>query len=511
MAVVFTPMGESQVVLGGEINPSSGIAGPFPRYSISKEVVTKNGVFLGERFSISLSGTALITESASMLTSGARQSQIHAIITELLTIDGKTGRLEISPYGGAANTIQFNDAVCTSIDVPDQDDDSQGVQSQDYSITFEASDLAGHSSGSDYSENLDDISENWECAITDGTYSQDAEGGSNVYRTFTISHTVSATCRPKRDGTTLKSGWIEAKQWVDNRIASLGNDPFVGANMKDLSYGTPQDLDIDSELPSSFAAYNQVTQNSQSITDGSYSVTRTWVVSKFSGRVSMNFDFNEDLASAFQTASISVEVAGYESLSSSAKPNTDAKTDKYTNAKTFFDNNIIGNIYTFVNDFYNSVNTLSGTTLRSVPVAESQSHNQTNGTISYNATFDDATVDFTGAVSQSVNVSFDNEDGGNETVAVIPVIGRSDGPIFQDMNTTGPRGRSITVELQMDRNNRSFSDKPDAISYIESNYKPVISGPEKAYRQTRNENWDHMAGKYTITVEYSFNTTPDSL
>ena len=157
------------------------------------------------------------------------------------------------------------------------------------------------------------------------------------------------------------------------------------------------------------------------------------------------------------------------------------------------------------------MNTLSGTTLRSVPVAESQSHNQTNGTISYNATFDDATVDFTGAVSQSVNVSFDNEDGGNETVAVIPVIGRSDGPIFQDMNTTGPRGRSITVELQMDRNNRSFSDKPDAISYIESNYKPVISGPEKAYRQTRNENWDHMAGKYTITVEYSFNTTPDSL
>ena len=509
MAIIFTPMGETAVTLGGEINPATGVAGPFPAYNISKEDITKDAVFMGEKFSINITGTALITDTSSMLVSGDRQSKIHSIVNELLTLDGKHGILEISPYGGAANTIQFNDAYVVSLEVSEQDDTSQGVQSQNYSITFEASKLAGHISGSTYTEFLDDITENWSTAI-EGSYNQNSEGGANVHKTFTISHSVSATCLPKKTGVSdIKSGWVEAKQWVDNRLSTLGNDPFVGASMKDLSYGTTQSLDLDSELPSGYSAYNLVVETSQDILSGTYNITRTWVASKFSGQTSIQFDFNDELSAEFQTVSVSINVTGYESISASTKPNTDEKSNKYTNAKQFFDDNIINNVFTWADTFYDSVNTLAGTTLRATPTSETQSHNQTDGTISYSATFDDASIDFPGAISQSVNVTFNNEDGGNEVIAVIPVISRDSGPIIQDMNTTGERTRSITLELQMDRDNRGFADKPDGLSYIESNYKPTITGAEKAYRQNKSETWAHRAGNYSISVDYTFNETPD--
>ena len=126
MAVTYSITGENTIVIGGQstlTSPQVGVVGPFPRYNISREVLRKDSLYMGEKYNITISGTALIEDSASMLVAGQRQNEIHQIIARILTLDAKKGTLEIAPYGGQTSIIKFTDAILISADSPEQDAD----------------------------------------------------------------------------------------------------------------------------------------------------------------------------------------------------------------------------------------------------------------------------------------------------------------------------------------------------------------------------------------------------
>ena len=74
-----------------------------------------------------------------MLTAGQRQSRVQGEALIKMQFNRTqwpmhgAGRLEIQPYGGLANGIVFNDARLSTMELPEQTDESAGVQNLEYS------------------------------------------------------------------------------------------------------------------------------------------------------------------------------------------------------------------------------------------------------------------------------------------------------------------------------------------------------------------------------------------
>ncbi len=491
MAIEFKSLDyENTVTIGGTIAAGTDdiISGPFPRYSISKEVVVKDTLYIGDNYTINVTGTALITGTGvDMLTPGARQNALHEIMQRLLEIRGQRGELIIEPYGGLSNKLKFDNAKLSSVELPEQTDTSQGTQSQEYTFVFEASILTqGDGVEGPDATNLSDVTETWEFSLNEGEATQAVKD--EVFRNFSVTHTLSATGNPTVDGANATSGYVAAKNYVNARLTALGNNPF-GAIVKDFGKGTgQQEIFLTSgsapNKPTNLTAYNQVNAYTQDVLEGTFSVTRNWMASKFAATCTVDVTDGKDQTAEFNTVEVSVNIQGHET----SGPDAEAST-KYANAKTFyttyFDEN--SQLSTFAAAFYTA-----GYTLKSVPRSLSTAHSQTAGTISISATFDDADSVVDDSISSSVTITDNNEDGGNETVAIIPVIQRSLGPIIQDMGTTNERTRTLAVEAQMPRG----SDKP---SFGWSSYKP-----DNGYRQNFTESYSVSSGRYSLTVDWVY-------
>lgn len=508
MAVTYQIHGEDLLKFGGEINPTNGLAGPFPRYSISKEAVFKDSLFIANKYNITITGTALINTEASMLVEGARQNKIHENIKEIVFAYNKIGTLEIAPYGGGANILSFNDAILLNAEAAEQDDTSQGTQNQNYTFTFEAYRLAVGGSNIDETietkvdnviYDLADVSESWDYNLDEEysqtSFQQDTET-SVVYRNFTISHTISATGRVKKTGAQVDSGYIQAKNYVEAWLTKIGNNPFA-TSIVDHSRGTAKQVEFENLDKTSLNAFNQVNQYTKDILEGTYSVTRTWKVSKEKAITTISFDLNQDPSAEFNTVSLSVNITGLETIESDETVGKNT-SNKYQNALAVY-NVIYPGLSSLATAFHTA--RIAEGTLRTTPSSLSSTHDQTSGIISISATFDDAIVP-ENVLSMTVNITCNNEDGLSKIVAILPVIAKSDGPIIQNMNTTKERTRSISMDWVMNKANRTTKPSNDALSYIENNFKP--SGVDNLYLTNKTETWNPRSGQYNISVDYTW-------
>lgn len=548
MAINWQPIGSAEaVVIGGSVADADNvIAGPFPKFSISRECIRKDNLYLGQKYSINITGTAVIVKSSNMLEIGKRQTQIHDIVKKLMRVNNKQGKLYIEDYGGTSQVLTFNDAVLLSVDAAEQTDDSRGVQVQQYTFAFEATDL--NKSGEDDTEpegspyNVIDVTENWDFSLNDGSYTQTAyekkavgevSRTANVKKNYAIAHSLSATGVTKLGGasnTSVSSGYYEAKRYIQNRLSILGNNPFNANTIKDYGGGVPSTDTVgqhnifesdDSEgsgvnlrpyAPNSatYTAYNQVNTYSQDILAGTYSVNRNWLASAFAANVSIDLTYNDDDAAAANTVEVSVNIQGHESIvedtlkddgtvKTAANPNTET-TDKYHNAlsvaETYFlteDDSGKTGIFSIAEAFY--AERAADGTLKAIPVSKSQSHSQTAGSISISSSFHDATITVTGAVSENITISDTNYDGTNQIVAILPVIGKSDGPVIQNMGITNERTRSVSVEIVMAKGNRDSKPVIDL-----SSYRPSTT----AYQQNISDSWSPTSGSYNKSIDWVF-------
>ena len=155
MGIIFQPYYDNapDIIIGGVKDSTdfaggkTGVTGPFPRYSISREDLSAgDGTYLRSKYSITVTGTATIKPSTSQNATikGQRQNAIQgeAMIVSNLNLQEAAqhgnGKLTISPYGGQANKIIFSDARLLSVEMPEQTEESLGVQNLEYSLSFEA-------------------------------------------------------------------------------------------------------------------------------------------------------------------------------------------------------------------------------------------------------------------------------------------------------------------------------------------------------------------------------------
>ena len=489
MAIIFTgTIGDDTIVIGGQValtGDQKGVVGPFPRYSIDRQNVLIDNQLVGKTYNVTITGTALISGSSSMLVKGDRQGKVMTIVREgMLNPTLCYGKLEIASYGGTPQKLVFNVAKLVSVSSPEQAEDSAGVQYAEYSYTFECSKLTGDGFDTASVDQIVSISDSWQV-------SQNSEFGKNTadktttnfFRTYTITRNLNVVAKAPNNST---MSYATAKSHADSLLV---DNPFAtsgtGAN-KDYA-GNVIALDI----PSGYVAYNHVRERTQDISEGSCSVTDTWVAGNFAATSSITFDITADEKAEFDTCSASLTVQGYESGDPDSKNPT---TTAYANALSLF-----GTIKTTLGAAATAAFTAAGYSgLRSTPTSVSQSDNQTDGSVTYNATYDNQVITYSGAISESVNVTYSNDDGANEIVAIIPVLAKADGPVLQTFGTTNEKTVNVNFTLQMSRANRG--SKPNGVTAAQG----YVTIPADAIRRTKTESWNPKNGQYNLTLEWVY-------
>ena len=491
MAVTFNPVGGNSITIGG-----TAATGPFPKYSVSTErVEAGDGTLIDIIYSISVTGQIIAT--GDMATAGARQNSLHAaMIAKLAAIEDEipVGTLEIVAYGGLSSVLQFNDATLTGISFGEQDDDSAGTQVGDYTFEFTAHKRSSTKTGSTYS--LASAEESWDISENSERYYEANTFTNLPSKTYTITHTVNATGYNKVTNTTFNdSGWAQAKDWVLSRLVTTpattietnvaGKERFTdfqGIYMGESS-GDFIDLSTDS-------AYNHSRVAQSDLPGGSYSVTETWYVSKLA--VTHDFDMALDSGEDGVTnVTVNGTIQGLNTSSFATR-----SEDKITQAEGVLDN-CLTQAYGLANSFYTASIT-SATPLNTSEMSKSISKNKTTGVITYSLSYNDKESTSPDTITENLQITDTNEDQSTSVVAVIQIIGKADGPIFQDMGTTLERKRNASLEWTMKRANRSSKPSAAALTAVNA-YKPT-----GAYQMSKSEGWTPSTGGYSLQIEWVY-------
>ena len=569
MAVTFKPKktGTKTFVFGGtETAPAGdnvGVAGPFPRYNISREVLRNDSVILGQKYTISVTGTALIVDAASMLEEGLRQNEVQKLILRLLDSDARFGTLTIDSYGGKADKIYFDGAVLTGVELPEADEVSAGVQNQNYTVTFEATRLRSQGGDKDPQadddyDGVSDITESWNVSVSDQYglekpfYPKEGEPNAadddvlekseNLYRTFTVSHSISATGFDtiipdgKTHAGTIKRGWEHAKDAVTQRtidipigagVGTTGQTPkdmnpldknadykrgkgtVIASSADTLAAANIAPLDIPTTInqktDQKYVAYGLVRTKTFDINAGTYSVEETWTVGRYAATHSVEFSINADPNAEYNTVDVSVTVNGLESITGVDVDSNNEymgrlpkEKSKYYNALISFDK-LKANLPTAAGVFYSARKSGLGipddNNLRALARSQSETHNEIDGVISYSVQYDDDVICDPNVLDESISLTYSNLDALNQLVVLHPVIGRAQGPILQNMGTTTERTLSISIDRTMAKNARSV--KPDGAS-LAATYVPATG----AHRKSNTESWNPKSGAYNLSQEW---------
>ena len=501
MSIIFTPRSATQIEIGG--GTGANIPGPFPRYSISREDITlDDGTLLNTKYNISVAGS--ITATGSYTSEGERQGQLNAVIKTLMqTSTGALftevgiGKLEITAYGGGT-TIEFKDAKVVSIEALEQSEASGGIHYQEYSLQFEAYELAGTS----LAYSLTSVNESWELGQSDQlTYDSD-DYANAPKRSLTLTHTVSAVGLP--DATTNNDyAWNEAKKYVKDRLVddplTMKMEPLKGlpgpgdSTLKDL-------LTTEGYSPDDFQATNHVRSINSSMTTGEYGVTDTWVlINKNASSATIDIEFSFELGEETTNALVASTTGTITGLSSISPTATD--DNKMTNAEAAWAT-VESDLFTLTKQAFEDSGGPASPALKSTELTNNVGKNKNTGTITFSITYNNIDSELEGAISESIQEDY---SGGAEVVAIIGVILKATGPVIQDMGTITEKRKSVTLTAKMNKDNRADKPTTKAEAVLED-YKPTAneakySGP---WNDSIQESWNKRTGDYTMTKEWVY-------
>ena len=493
---------------------------PFPAYNISagEKVEAGDGTILDVLYTVSVSGQVVL--SGDITTDGLRQQSLMTKQKGLLDAadtDFPHGILSIIGYDGT--TIQFSDATLTAVNTPEVDDATAGMFFGDYSFEFTArrTEKIGSALYLSSTDESWDVQENGERYLQNTNITSDDPG-----KTYTITHTLSATGLQRRDGgkTFDKSAWQQAKAWclsrsVDSPATNISKDAadksgkfttFSPARMGETT-------DSEFDFGTGFSYYNKSRVATVDVHAGTYSLTELWYVSKQAATHDVEVSYDVD-GEGLITVTVSGTIQGLDSGSFGTQTE-----NKLANAEAVL-GTCLDQSYTLAESTYTTLKATGNSgegesaangcegdeedesVLRKKEQSRSVSKNKVTGAITYSVTYNDKLeseeAKEEGVVEETITVSDDNEDHSNNIVAIIGIIGKADGPIFQDMGTTNERKRSVSVDWTMDKCNRKTKPTVKATEAANA-YKPT-----GAYQQSKTESWTASTGQYTLNIEWVY-------
>lgn len=514
MAATFQSDG-TILIIGGQENK------PMPTFSVDRSPnLLADGTYISSTFSITINGYVTIGSSG-----GKDQSAIQAATKAYLSQSGKQGILEIAPYGGfGGGILKFNDARLTSANMSEQSDEDNGTQYIQYSLSFEANEMADTDNPT---YRLRSAGETWQLQEQSSfSYTDNISSEANKRKVYTLTHTISAEGLPTyAQGVLQKTAWAEASQWCNARISETpASDSGISTNTNQATANAefnPWLMNKDNDasiknltLGDGYTATNQVRVNNADVAGGSFSVTDTWTLMYGDTLANQTIEVNID--NAVESEEVTVQVNGTVQGVNTTDVESN-QSDIYANAlteyKKLFTTNgggspslmlatQIGAAASTALSSFDAVGRTTGFLLDEVR-SFSEQHDQVAGSISWNMSFSDMSAGgVTGAIYYKSTLSYSNDgegkDLGFEDRMPNPISVVRYGPYIYLPSTTREKTVEANVEVRMGRKYRAGL--------------PVVSPPDLGatavliapFEVSRTENWNPKTGVYTLQIGYIY-------
>lgn len=422
---------------------------PAPLVSFSREYsVTPDGTKIGSVYTVTIHGF-IVADKGSPNSDGEfwtntgyppdedipPESRLTSILTKQKSLsalfssvnDGKT--LEIICGDGLSplscnpriQGITFTEGIYYHVD--------------EYTITLECDKINGLSDD-EFPDFISSADETWTIEV------DEERGGTQEFLpTYRLTHTVTATGkRAFNDHQLIKPAWQNARDWVLQRIG-LDFSVFVSGI---YNFG-------------GYEGYNHLRSEQIGELNGTYTVTETWILS--SGTAIEDFDVSvlASIQDPLTRVSIQGTVRGLDEKVDGVIVNS-----RIQNAELKFSG--------IINSIYNRAKTYSGKDLNPIPTTSTVGKNITQGIINYQYEYDNRpSNNITGAISEVINLS-DSTDV--DLFAIVPVLGKVDGPVIQDLQTKREKARQLSIEV-------FFEPVTGSITERFVNQHPAIKSPQK--------------------------------
>lgn len=371
---------------------------------------------------------------------------------------------------------------------------------------------------------IESFSDNWSLEVDDN-FSESP----NLVKSYRISRNISATGKDYwtptsmstdgRESVEKRHAWEQARDYVQFR---LQNEP--------LSSGYPNVMGQFGSglinLVNAYEGFNHQRTESISIADGTYSVTEDWLLSSGSAYENYNMSISASIDNPFITVSIDGEIKGLSSFSPTSSiyggsGEVNLYTDPsgaYANALSKYHEISNSGTYGIGCSIYKRANNSVAVELNAQPKSVSLSVNERAGTINYALEYDNRPTNiFSGVLSETISIS-DTYPG--DVFSIIPVIGRSTGPILNYGSSRTEYRRSVNVGMLLDYNQIPYgsgrsilTQKPSLVEPIRSQLIDLLQevSPFKEPNIRKyfldpgpSEEWEPKTGNYSLNLSWTY-------
>lgn len=389
---------------------------------------------------------------------------------------------------------------------------------------------------------IEDFQESWSLEPEDGNGNTfDPYTTENITRIYRLTRNITAKgknitgyeCFGTQDPNFYRAH-EQARRYVVNHINNSGlmtnhYDDYPGHSL--ATYFASGAINLNAYL---HGGYNHSRTENIDITQGTYSLQDTWILSSGSAYENYSLSLSSSEGESRNRVSIEGTIKGLTSIPASGSifggnANQPANT-AYENAinkyRTITNHGQFG---LSAHVYKRAQNAAGGITLNHVPLSLSLATNEFTGEISYTIEYDDRPPKFvTGAISENISVS-DTYPG--DVFAVIPVIGRPTGPVLQYIGGRTEYQRSLTIELLVNtsssldpqnildrvdyaefKNRQLLLRKPSLVSPTREDIVQIINaysparepGIRKYFISPPQETWDPKEGRYTLNLNWTY-------
>lgn len=400
---------------------------------------------------------------------------------------------------------------------------------------------------------IEDYSETWSIEVEEGNGTTNTEPKPELpvprehvssIRSYKLSRNITATGRTmyyeEGGGLKRKEAWEQAKQYV---YLSVLKDPTPN-DSDDNSSGYEQfpEYTLGPYFGSGYlniakniwGGYNHLRTESFDITAGTFTLNDTWLLS--SGNAYENYRGSVSRASDSPLHKVSMEgtIKGLSSAHAGSPQyggtiatipsyGTSPLNTQYQNALYKWHKISNSGTYGPLCWLYKRAQSLVHLDLNYVPLSISLAANPFNGEITYNIEYDTRSQNIvSGTLSENITC---NDTYPGDYFAVIPVIGRQNGPVLQYIGGRTEYQRSLNIDLVMDKyyasglgslkqriRNYSVLSKPSLNEPFKSQISSIIdayspkneNGIRKYFISPPSESWDASSGKYTLQLNWTY-------
>lgn len=360
---------------------------------------------------------------------------------------------------------------------------------------------------------IEDFSEDWSLEAEDSV----GESPHNP-RKYRISHNLSATGKTvyNNSGIIDRPAWVQAKDFVLRRLANdmasnvSGNYPNV---MGQIGSGT-----ID--LVNTYRGFNHVRTEQVNEKGGTFSISENWILSSGSSTENYNVSIQTSTSDPFVGVTIDGNIQGLTELTPSGYGDFLTVSNSGAYAKALDKYNTVSNSGKFglTSDVYKRVNNMVAVQLNAQPISQSLATNTYAGTITYNLAFNNRPTNIiSGVLSEQIQV---NDTYPGDVFAVIPVLGRKQGPILQYIGGRTEYKRDVSLNLVMDYTKVPYGDKRNPLllkkpSLVEPTATQIANllkelspqgeqGIRKYFVSPPSESWSPKEGQYSFNVTFTY-------